>query len=619
MNARINLIATLVSTCVVVGCVSLDATRAQLSSSDSAEVKKAEQNILTIVKTGKDSSGFMNFDTSEQVEYVKLVSDNDLLLQIMEQSYREEVIQAAADRLDLTKPGTGMMIFESHKKAIEHASASSAEKIIDSLSEEEICNLLGIGEDEEISEDLNYRLKEQIARKLFEKTRNVDILISFYDGKLRTYLKGNERFVAISKIAENIKDVKEAAMAIKVLDANFGAGYPCVKDPMVRAQLLAKLPENELVKYVENSLRNHYTDYWNKNDLLPLEEAIEASKLVAEKTRVVYILNLVLSKIMFYKNECEKSWIWNWDQSDVDKANSLIRRFPKLDADTFTKLLRANESSYQYLMDNVTPEIAYDILKEGTTESEELEFSLVGKLTSDKIDVAMYENLTYIASRNLARSLASAENKEVLTKLDNEEISLIMEMAEVADKETFAMKGFYLGMSILHASRLLASYFPDMEIKIMREDNESNGNLVIKIDAQGDYFCFASKDDGKVYRFNFGKKVLKKWFNYDVQTPGEWARAFGREMKMDMRYKHIQEDTRVYEPMGTGSYLMVLNQDTYQYKHNEKEYRAIYFGEEKEWSWHGGIGGDIIKAQGAYQLRYVRGDEGTLRIKYERD
>ena len=54
-------------------------------------------------------------------------------------------------------------------------------------------------------------------------------------------------------------------------------------------------------------------------------------------------------------------------------------------------------------------------------------------------------------------------------------------------------------------------------------------------------------------------------------------------------------------------------------KHNIKEYRLTYFGEEKDWTFEGGIAGKIIKAEAASAFRYIRADAGTLRAEIERD
>ncbi len=67
------------------------------------------------------------------------------------------------------------------------------------------------------------------------------------------------------------------------------------------------------------------------------------------------------------------------------------------------------------------------------------------------------------------------------------------------------------------------------------------------------------------------------------------------------------------------SYTVWFHQESYQYKHNAKKCRLIYFGEEEDFTFEGGIGGAVIKELAAPKFRYIRGDPGSLRVLIERD
>ena len=163
-------------------------------------------------------------------------------------------------------------------------------------------------------------------------------------------------------------------------------------------------------------------------------------------------------------------------------------------------------------------------------------------------------------------------------------------------------------------------HFPKFEIKEAIDGEGKNANYVIYVPGQSSPFCYASGAEKKVWRFNFGKKLLKKWYPFDVQTPAEWAVAYERATKVDMRFKLIEKDTTVYEPMDMStSYRVWFHQESYQYKNNTKEFRLTYFGEQKDFTCEGGIGGAIIKEMAAPRFRYVRGDPGSLRVQIERD
>lgn len=190
----------------------------------------------------------------------------------------------------------------------------------------------------------------------------------------------------------------------------------------------------------------------------------------------------------------------------------------------------------------------------------------------------------------------------------------LIQESQAKASETFALKGFYLGMDIGDADRLLGYYFNDWSTR----EGVDDGVRVLWVPQQTSPLCRAGKD-GKVYELNFGKRILKLWFKYDVQDYREWAAQYSRENNVNLAYKFSQHETTVYEPDMSRSYEVVGYQDTFQHKNNTKEYRVTYFGEKKDFTFHGGIGGALIKEQAAQQLRFILGDPGLLRVKVDRD
>ena len=167
---------------------------------------------------------------------------------------------------------------------------------------------------------------------------------------------------------------------------------------------------------------------------------------------------------------------------------------------------------------------------------------------------------------------------------------------------------------------VLAHHFPDYKIEDKRDGDDKDSDWVIYLPDQRSPFCYADAKDKKVYQFNFGKKMLKKWHKYDVQDYAQWASAYSREHKIDMQYKMVEKEATVYEPMDMSrSYKVWFYQHSYQYKHNAKEYRLTYFGDEKDFTVHGGVGGALIKELAAPKFRYTRGDPGSLRVRIEKD
>lgn len=304
----------------------------------------------------------------------------------------------------------------------------------------------------------------------------------------------------------------------------------------------------------------------------------------------------------------------------IVKAEELINKFPKVSDAAYGDLVCLDGNGWKYLLKKITPAVAYGILTQGKAKSEELETELAKMLPAEKIDMKVYEAVRYDAAKKVVMSKMSAAMKKSIAEKNVKAFAVVEEKAKVAAKDTFELHGFYLGMDWEDMKTVLAYHFPDLEIKEMRDGKSNDDDFIIDLPNQRSPFCYASAKDKKVYKFNFGKKMLKKWYSYDVQTFREWAHAYSRENKIDMKYKEIEKEATVTEPMDwSRSYRVWFHQESYQYKHNTKEYRLTYFGEEKDFTVHGGLGGALIKEAAEPQFRYVRGDPGSLRASIEND
>ena len=245
---------------------------------------------------------------------------------------------------------------------------------------------------------------------------------------------------------------------------------------------------------------------------------------------------------------------------------------------------------------------------------------LVKILPGDKVDMKVYEAVSDDGTKKAVMTKMSSDMKKAISEKNVKAFSVVAEKAKAAAKETFELQGFYLGMDLEDVKIVLAHHFPDYEITEKRDGESEDDDYLICLANQRAPFCYASPKDKKVFQFNFGKKMLKKWYRYDVQSFSEWARAYSRENKIDMRYKEIEKEADVTEPMDLSrSYKVWFHQESYQYKHNTKEYRLTYFGEQRDFTVHGGLGGSLIKQAAASQFRYVRGDPGSLRAAIEND
>ena len=251
--------------------------------------------------------------------------------------------------------------------------------------------------------------------------------------------------------------------------------------------------------------------------------------------------------------------------------------------------------------------------------SEKAVMKYVKTLNDGEATIALY-NVSTGALKTLVFGKLSEADKKTISEGDSAKCRQMIAAAKDKSKETFEMGGFYLGMDIEDAELLFRFYFPEIEMQEKRDGKSVDAAYIIDIKGQRAPFCYASAKDKKIYQFNFGKKVLKKWHSYDVQTFGEWARAYSRENKIDMKYKEIEKEATVYDSLDLSqSYRVWFHQESYQYRHNTKDYRLTYFGEEREYTFHGGINGALIKEQAEPQFRYTRGDPGSLRVCVEKD
>jgi len=622
MNTKAMVATALTGALAIIGCVSVDSTRTQLASSNPQDVKKAEENIFVIATTGKDAFGIVEFTRDQQIEYVNLASNNALLLRILDKTSDEKIIVSAARRIDFTKPGVGMEILTKHEGVIdkvvraegragrENAASKSSgdfsDKVFASFKEGELRKAMEM-------RSVASEYKRKIALCLAGVTEDVTTLVALHDGDLKHLIRDDDQGVVVARLVALSGNVNDAAVIVKILKS----GY--VKDVDQRKKLIARLPEKDAVEFALNGVETHSLHNWNMRETIPLDDALSVAENVKDPQSVVKVILAVLAKLASYKKECETSWTYSWDKEDKEKESALIKRIPKFDDATVEALICADETSWPYFIDVVSPAVAYNVLAGGKAKSRALEMALVKKLPSGKVDMKVFNGVRFADSKKAVNDAMSPEMRKAATEAMADAFKAIREKAKAAAKDTFELDGFYLGMSFDDMKVVFAQHFPKLEIKEVVDGKGEKADYVIYVPGQSTPFCYAGVSDKKVWQFNFGKKLLKKWYQFDVQTPIEWASAYSQATKIDMKFKMIEKETTVYESDMSRSYRVWFRQESYQYKHNAKEYRLIYFGEEKDFTFHGGIGGALIKEKAARDFRYIRGDEGTLRATVAND
>ena len=267
----------------IVGCVSVEQTRLQLQSKDPEQVKLAEENILKVV-----SRRALTGDRPEQ--YLELVEGNELLGKIIGCSQDPEIVAAAFERLDPTKPGTpnerllemmnerfsfrDMSRCEAIAKKIDFSQSGLIEEILDkhahllspvggvtglkdlmcgSLKEEDALKILK----DKRKIGIELCLMERVVRRLVEITQNNSILYDVYKGKgdLRNFSGTDTEQKALQKLLTNVDKISDKAIIIDLLASKEA------KDESTRKKLISKLPADEAEIYALNECKDDKAFY----------------------------------------------------------------------------------------------------------------------------------------------------------------------------------------------------------------------------------------------------------------------------------------------------------------------------------------------------------------------
>ena len=456
--------------------------------------------------------------------------------------------------------------------------------------------------------ELDDQFMRQVSKQLVSITKDPALLLAYYDGDKKNKISPDDRGAVATRLVEFADKITDTNIIVSLLKASE------IKSPAQREKLLSRLPDDDAFEAVMKSLSWHGVDAWNKNNLTPFDDAIIVMKRLKGQN-AVKLVGCVLSKFLKYESECRGSLVMSWAPEDAAKVKKITEGFPKFDDATLEEILCADGVGWQYFINSASADVAYDVLVNGKAQSEDLESELAKKLPAERIDMKAYNGAKFASSKKLLCERMPLEMKKAAAKAEEDAFKEICKRAKAASKETFELDGFYLGMSFDDAKIVLSKNFPALQIKEDIDGKGKDADHVIYIAGQKSPFCFARTSDKKVWLFNFGKKLLKKWYDFDKQTYMEWAVAYENKMKIDMRFELVEKKTTVFEDDMSESYTVWFHQEAYQHRDGKKKYLLTYFGEEREWTIEGGIGGDLIKERAAPDFRYVRGDPGSLRVR----
>ena len=624
-------------TAAIVGCVSLEE---RLASTDPAVRKEAEQDLL--------SRQNYVFDAKARMEAVKRVQDEEVLCNFAmtiadpkSERYQDRRPEAMVAVEKITKDellskiavnGASSKIRSAAFGKIKTANIKEeVKKVVDAREDkeqEQILVLLKRVQNDEnkvkayvanLKEDKLIKLlkgdyyastKGIAGKRLLLITEDTATLFDLFNGKLPGCFDKESEGKAFQKIVANVDKVTSKDEILSILQAKNEDNVALLGDTELRKSLLSKLSDEVAVEFVFDNMRNGGCYPWSKTNLQSFRDGILVASVTKNPSTAVKLLGAIFNKI----GEDSKS-------AEGDKyMPELISMLPKFSADINEALICMDATSWVYFVDNVTEDVALRVLMSRKAKTPAVELKLLKKLPNEKLDLALYDSARADVLKQAIYARMTPELQKQVREANEKAFAAIVEKAKSASKETFALEGFYLGMSWADMKIVLAHHFPDYEIIDKRDGKDKDSDWVIYLPDQRSPFCYADAKEKKVYQFNFGKKMLKKWYKYDVQDYAQWASAYSREHKIDMQYKMVEKEATVYEPMDPSrSYRVWFYQHSYQYKHNAKEYRMTYFGDEKDFTVHGGVGGAAIKELAAPKFRYTRGDPGSLRVRIEKD
>lgn len=231
----------------------------------------------------------------------------------------------------------------------------------------------------------------------------------------------------------------------------------------------------------------------------------KAERAISERDRKIELARISAKKLVVEKLLAEKRYAEVISQCDEEKDNHPGSRLE--DAEIW-QALRNQAASAKANIDRKAEE---ERIAKKVKEVEEL---LAKKRYTDVITLCDAEK-----GQNPGSQATDLEQwKQYRTKAV---CARLLVNANERSKSTFCLKGFYLGMAVSDAKILLAYYFPNASIT--EKENYVDVD-VAKKSVHKMHFC--ETEHGQVVRLNFDAKMLRKFYDYDVQTYAEWAQEF---------------------------------------------------------------------------------------------
>lgn len=655
----------LIGVAVISGCVSIDKTKAQLASSNQADVKKGEEAIYDIAMTAE---GW--YRTSERIEFINLSSNSELMDRIASNTKEPKIFEAALSKIDFTKPGVGMkylqLVFEKRlemyregrydgkqsyweylqakeggpRTSIGMPSVASrgagganqdgmstkklASMLVSGMTEDEVLQLLAANKDQA-------EIRWSASLRAVKVVNSPETLFKMLTGEIAVthwYAGQDLRVAILKKIGKLAKSINDEKLVIAMMK-----NPSIIGDKPIRSALIGKLSEATRVELALEMINKYTLEQWDSEchaathvdeeeddaptilrpmNSVTIDYSIEVASSLKDSSLRTDVVNAILSKLEGIRMKCkDPNKFYNWPVENEQCLNDVINRIPKLSAEEYEDVFCREGNAWGIVAALIPAESVTRLLKSGNLEKAREEM-LAEKVMSDAIDLDMYNAVkSEKAQKMLVAKMPESVKQEMQANL-KKQVDAIIAKAKDAAADTFEAHGFYLGMSIDDAKALFIYYFPDYYVELKRSGDSSDSDWGLYVGGQVRPFCRGELESRRVWRFDFGESLLKKWYKYDAGTYMKWARTYAAEHGIDMELDFLDKDGNVYFLNAMGEmepYYASFNQEIYRYRNGSKGYIITYYGEPKITT----VGGGAF-AKAAAKDKFMEGEAGTLRV-----
>ena len=540
------------------GCVSVEATKAQLESGNAQLVSQAEKTIVNQALYNQQIS------TAERIQYVKLTKNPEVLFDICHHASDSRVKSAAVKQIDFSQKGMFVRFIKEFGSHL-HEFGSDDDKKASSDLGGLMDDLDGKGNTELVlwmlnsvpMEDLmtvfrhlakgtmeSNALEGPLAKKLAQTVTSEDLLFELLSGNMANRLDSTDRSAVLARLTDQGK------LMSLCCDNRFGND----------TALFQKISEDTICAFIQSDKR-----------LAKIGETTEAN---------------FLSRVRD-KKKLAKALI---QREDPEGAKSVVTALAQRSqiAVASVAAVAQNAQIKEWAAAKITDKNVIKQVILSKYASDALKIQLISRLEGGDVDEATYVAVTSETVKKALLRKVSPRARAAVRNADRGNCEKMIEAAKAKSAKTFQLGGFYLGMPVEDAERLVGYYYPEDETEL------KDGRL--EISNQIDPFCLAD-ESGRVYTFNFGKAILKNWCKYNAQTDIEWAAAFMRQEGIEMTVDTLtiprivpisDEELLVLGTLGNDEDRLMIDDDGYhaclaqslwRYKANGKNYRIEYFAE----------------------------------------